>query len=139
MTRAVVAHDMKGRTRFRLVERRGDVAFFAAAVKSLGALDGVLSVTARPETASILLHHRLSSAAIAAFAAERDLFHVEQGARRTASSADSAPTFDIGKLEASAALGFLAIAAYQASRGLMFGPAISHLLDAVELARRSRR
>lgn len=139
MTRAVVAHDMKGRTRLRVIERRGDVAFFTAAVKTLGALDGVLSVTARPETASILLRHNLSSEKIATFAAERGLFQVEAAAAREAAPVQTLPALDLRTLEVPAALGFIAIAAYQASRGLMFGPAISHLLDAVELARRSRR
>jgi hypothetical protein len=147
MNRATVAHQMPGRARVRVAGKRGDVDYFSSAVRTLGTLDGIASVTARPETGSILIHHRLSLNAIANFARARGMFElelegdvegiglqnavsaVERALRAVASEGANAP----------AAIALVAIAAYQASRGHVFGPTVTHLIQALDFLRRSRR
>jgi hypothetical protein len=48
---------MPGRTRLRILSRRGDRAFFAELTERLSASRGVRSVRADPLTGSVLVHH----------------------------------------------------------------------------------
>lgn len=50
-------HSLPRRTRLKVPGRRRDKAFFAEIERLLGALTGVHSVTATPETGSIIVHH----------------------------------------------------------------------------------
>ncbi|WP_018953327.1 HMA2 domain-containing protein [Thioalkalivibrio sulfidiphilus] len=54
---AYLVHRVPGRLRFKLPERRGDVAFFRELVPQLSALEGVLAVRASPDTGSVLILH----------------------------------------------------------------------------------
>ncbi len=54
---AHLSHQMAGRARFRLPERRGDRPFFDALARKLQACKGVNSVVTNPRTGSILIFH----------------------------------------------------------------------------------
>lgn len=73
---AHIAHALPDRVRIRIPEKRHDIGYFAALADAFGALPGIEGVRVNAMTASVLLHHRLSSARIAEFAERQALFRV---------------------------------------------------------------
>jgi hypothetical protein len=140
MESARLVHHIEGRTRFRVSGRRGDVDWFASVVKHLGTLDGVASIAARPETGSILLTHHLALDQITAFARDRNLFSVEPEDDVPALSpvllASAAPLLTLGRWEAIAVATLTGMAIIQTLRGEVFGPAVSHAIQAADIIRR---
>jgi hypothetical protein len=53
----VLVHHITGRTRFRILEKRGDSAYFANVTEQLGQCPGVSSVIASDVTGSVLVLH----------------------------------------------------------------------------------
>lgn len=54
---AVIAHQIPGRIRFRLLERRGDVAYFSELARKLGHIEAVDRVKPNPATGSVVLEY----------------------------------------------------------------------------------
>lgn len=54
---AVIAHQIPGRIRFRLPERRGDVAYFSELATKLGHIEAVDRVKPNPATGSVVLEY----------------------------------------------------------------------------------
>lgn len=75
---AYIVHQLGNRLRLRLPAHRGDQAFFAAAEQQLAACPAVAAVTANPLTASLLIRHRGSLAELQAYAAQQQLFQLQQ-------------------------------------------------------------
>ena len=74
---AFVAHASGERTRLRVPSRRGDAGYFAACAARLAEIDGVLAVTPRALTASLLVEHDGEFGAIADRARAAGLFAVQ--------------------------------------------------------------
>jgi hypothetical protein len=74
---AFLAHASGGRTRLRVPSRRGDTDYFTACAARLAEFDGVLAVTPRALTASLLVEHDGDFGAIAARARAAGLFALE--------------------------------------------------------------
>jgi hypothetical protein len=55
--RARIAHQVPGRIRLRIAERRGDREFFAGLAQDLHAIDSVEAVRANPDTGSLVIEH----------------------------------------------------------------------------------
>jgi hypothetical protein len=54
---AVIAHQIPGRIRFRLPERRGDAAYFSQLATKLGHIDAIERVKPNPATGSLVLEY----------------------------------------------------------------------------------
>ncbi|MBC7857859.1 MAG: hypothetical protein H7Z39_03595 [Burkholderiaceae bacterium] len=54
---AVIAHQIPGRIRFRLLERRGDGAYFSELATKLGHIDAIDRVKPNPTTGSVVLEY----------------------------------------------------------------------------------
>jgi hypothetical protein len=74
---AHTAHASAGRTRVRVPERRGDVDYFSSSAARLAEFEGVLAVTPRAVTASLLIEHEGVFGAIAERARAEGLFALE--------------------------------------------------------------
>lgn len=59
MTVAHVVHELGGRIRLRIPERRNDAAFFEMLAEYIGQTEAVDSVAVDALTASVLIHHQL--------------------------------------------------------------------------------
>lgn len=73
---AYVSHELLGRLRVRVPDRKGDDAYFARAGKALAQAKGVLAVEVNPVTASFLVLHESSTADLLAYAEAQGLFTV---------------------------------------------------------------
>jgi Heavy metal associated domain 2 len=78
---AQLSHLLEGRLRMRVPARRHDAAFFADVAKRLRECEGIEGVRVNPVTGSVLVVHATTPQAIAAFAAQQELFslHLEHG------------------------------------------------------------
>jgi hypothetical protein len=83
---AIATHEIAGRFRVRVNDRKNDEKYFASVASELKAMEGVQDVKANPSTGSILVLHRRSRLAISELAADRGLFRV------IASPADNPPS-----------------------------------------------
>jgi hypothetical protein len=142
-------HNLPGRTRFKIPERRGDHAFFDEISELLRKFPSVREVEANPVTASLLLHHSgdLDSEPMqAALNALAEIVELELSAppvakrlRADAAEVDQAiQRFTHGALDLSSAtaLGLLALAGVQLLRGQQPVVAVSLAWYATELLRR---
>jgi hypothetical protein len=74
---ATIVHDIPGRLRVRVEERRRDDAYFAHAAEQLRQCPGVVEVTVTPMTASVLvLHDGAGRDVVADYARAFELFDV---------------------------------------------------------------
>jgi hypothetical protein len=69
-----ISHRSSGRVRLKVPTRKGDKEFFARLEKELSGLEGIISVTSNPLTASALILHSIDESRIAEFAREKQLF-----------------------------------------------------------------
>jgi Heavy metal associated domain 2 len=142
-------HDLPGRTRFKIPERRGDQAFFNDVCERLRKYPSVREVEANPVTGSLLLQYagELESEPVqAALNALAELVELELSAppvakRLRADAIEVDQTirrFTHGALDlgSAAALGLLALAGVQLLRGQQPVSAISLAWYATELLRR---
>ncbi|WP_024508594.1 hypothetical protein [Bradyrhizobium sp. ARR65] len=129
---AYIAHQVAGRIRLRVTEKRGDDSYFETVKQKLSANSAVERLKVTPETASILLHHAGSFAPIAAAAAEYELFRIAD--RTTAPTSQSSPLTTSGVGPASAldavATGLSGLALFQLARGQAFGSAVENFWNA---------
>lgn len=126
---AELIHTMPGRTRLRIVARRGDAVFFAAVATGLSALPGVFHVEVRPFTGSIVVSHGPPIARIGAAAQQAGLFTLVESVEAPAEW----PALPIdGKTAASIGLGLVAV--WQLLRGQVWPPAVTAAWYAAHLA-----
>ncbi|HYZ84190.1 MAG TPA: hypothetical protein VE621_07290 [Bryobacteraceae bacterium] len=74
--RAEVQHEIAGRIRFRVPEKRSDQGYFDWVAGAIREFPGVEAVQAKPLTGSILVLHRTESEKILQMAQAAELFHV---------------------------------------------------------------
>jgi len=73
---AYVEHQIPGRLRLRIPERRGDVAFFQRVVGALSKVPDVTELDGSPLTGSVRIRYSGTAEAIAAAAAKEGLFEI---------------------------------------------------------------
>jgi Heavy metal associated domain 2 len=142
-------HNVPGRTRFKIPERRGDHAFFHDISEELRKFPSVREVETNPVTASLLLHYigDLDSEPMqAVLNALAEVVELELSAppvakrlRADAAEVDRAIqqfTHGAFDLSSAAALGLLALAGVQLLRGQQPVIAVSLAWYATELLRR---
>jgi hypothetical protein len=135
---AAVVHRLPGRIRLRIPDRRGDLGYFDRLALELAMLDQVRRVSVNPATASLLLHYEEPLDRMVETARTQGLFTladltlrlepIEQRLRQTFASADvTVREATAGELDllGAAALGMLGLAALQALRGQLLGPAFN--------------
>jgi hypothetical protein len=85
----VLVHHVAGRTRFRVLEKRGDSGYFTNVTEQLGQCPGVSSVIASEVTGGVLvLHEDPEPDVLVAYARTFELFDVP---------ADTVPAIDAGR------------------------------------------
>ncbi len=126
---AQLVHAMPGRARLRIVERRGDEAFFAAIATRLSALPGIYHVEVRPLTGSIVIAHGAPIARIGAAAEQAGLFGLDETTEESAEW----PELPIDARTA-AMVGLGLVAVWQLLRGQIFPPAVTAAWYAAHLA-----
>ncbi len=129
---AYVSHQIAGRTRLRVPEKRGDGSYFERVRQTLSGDPAIERVKATPETASVLLHHAGSIAPIAAAAAEHGLFRIADQPMEPASQPVPVRTSAVSSLSPldAGATGLSGLALLQAVRGQAFGSAIENFWNA---------
>jgi hypothetical protein len=125
---AFLAHASEGRTRLRVPERRGDADYFSTSAARLAEFEGVLAVTPRAVTASLLVEHESGFDAIAERARAAGLFTLEPAAEEES----LAPRLAVPGL--ASVLGALAVV--QLFRQRVLPPAITLLWYAAAVAGR---
>jgi hypothetical protein len=76
---ATLEHQISGRTRFRVPEKRGDGGYFAHVSEQLGQCPGVTAVTTSVVTGSVLVVHEAADAdVLIAYARTFDLFELPE-------------------------------------------------------------
>lgn len=132
---ALVVHQLPGRVRLRVQQRRGDAGYFSALSQDLPHLQGVRRVKVNPATASVVIEYAGSTEHLMRQLRFHDLFVESQPDRpaapahptaqrmaplRLVSGRDINPMFMLGAL-------FTVIGIVQTIRGNIFVPAISTL------------
>lgn len=146
---ASVVHDLPGRTRFRVIGKRGDPQYFALLERELGGHDGVRSVIVNEMTGSVLVVHDLTAAEVGSNAKQASLFELRERERADAaelspSQTMSARLLDLDRRLRSATDGamdleetiFVALcagAALQALRGRVLPPGLTLLSFAAQV------
>jgi hypothetical protein len=146
---AFVVHELPGRLRLKIPEKRGDTAYFARLAEQLPHCPGILRVDGRVHTGSLLVLHGAATRAadIDAYAGRLGLFSLTDRPatpRRTLRQCANAgvDALDRGLLAASGGvidfgsamlLMMLVLAARQAARGQVLVPAFSLLWFALEV------
>jgi len=149
LPQAHIVHQLRGRVRLRIKDRREDPDYFMDLCRRLEALEGVEAVNANPTTGSVLLLHpgcayeRLQPQLVALELfefvevpppARSALSPVFEGVARIDEglAAGTSGNYDLRTL---AVLGLLGVAVHQLYRGNIVGPAIPMLITALDLAR----
>jgi len=149
MVSAFVVHELPGRLRLRIPEKRSDSAFFAGLAERLTECPGVRSIEINALTGSILLFHAAETSAVdvARYAEQAALFSVIPSSATPARTlgqcaAKGLDAFDRGLTAASGGwvdlqsaffLLLLGLAVRQARRGQVLAPAISLFWEAIGL------
>ena len=149
LPQAHIVHQLRGRVRLRITEKRQEPEYFADVCSRIEALDGVTEVSANPTTGSLLLlHPDLSFADLEAQLQTLGLFEIVAASAPRQSAlmpvfggiasideglaAGTSGSFDLRTL---AVIGLVGVAVHQLYRGNIVGPAIPMLLSALDLAR----
>ncbi len=129
---AYVEHQLPGRLRLRVPEKRGDREYFESVRKALSGHPAVGQLKVNPATGSILLHYNGAAEPVTTTAHERGLFEVSQDVVRTAKASDSQANgsrlLPGGLNTVANALAGLAL--LQVSRGQAFGNASENFWNA---------
>jgi hypothetical protein len=133
---AYVEHQIPGRLRLRIPERRGDVAFFQRLVGVLSEVPDVTELDGSPLTGSVRIRYSGTAEAIAAAAAKEGLFEIRkrdgeaQPKKRPKEPASpGAPHADAGMLD-SIATGLSGLALFQVTQGQVTGSAAENFWNA---------
>ena len=125
---AYLVHQISGRIRLRVPDKRGDSGDFKSVTKALSGRAGVEQVIVTPATASILIHHKGDAEPIVTAASERGLFAIEAVPKR--SQRQSSTEVNTNRILPSAldtaAKGLAGLALLQAARGQPFGTAVEN-------------
>jgi hypothetical protein len=149
LPQAQIVHQLRGRLRLKIREKRQDPEYFTNLCSRIEALGEVMEVSANPTTGSVLLLHpelpyeRLEPqlAALELFEIvaappprQSALIPVFDGVARLDKglSTGTSGNFDLRTL---AVIGLLGVAVHQLYRGNIVGPAIPMLMSALDLAR----
>ncbi|WP_159729593.1 hypothetical protein [Methylosinus sp. Ce-a6] len=127
---ATIVHTMRGRTRLRLAELRGDEKFFADLAKKLAGIGGVRRADPAPLTGGILIFHDKPLAGIGEAAEKAGLFRLQTNA---SPSVEKPMELNLGPREAAAAA-FALAAAWQIYKEKVFPPALTLVWYAARLA-----
>jgi hypothetical protein len=126
---AYVEHQIPGRLRLRIPERRGDVTFFQRVVGALSKVPDVTELDGSPLTGSVRIRYSGTAEAIAAAAAKEGLFEIckrdgEAQPKKPPKEPASpgAPHGDAGMLD-SIATGLSGLALFQVTQGQVTGTA----------------
>jgi hypothetical protein len=149
MVSAFIVHELSGRFRLRIPEKRNDKAFFDALAERLSECPGVTAVEFNEHTGSVLLFHAAATRAsdVARYAEQAELFSVKSlpvtAARTLGQHATKGlDAFDRGLAALSGGLVdlqsaffvlLMGLAIYQVRRGQVFAPAVSLLWEAIRL------
>lgn len=149
MVSAFVVHELFGRLRLRIPEKRKDAAYFAGLAERLSECPGVTRVESNALTGSVLLLHAEETSAtdVARYAEQTALFSVKRlSATPTRTlgqeAAKGLDAFGRGLASASGGtvdlqsvffLMLLGLAAFQAKRGLVLPPAVSLFWEAIRV------
>ena len=136
-----IAHELPGRMRVHIPERRRDERFFELAQQKLAATPGITKLDVNALTGNILMLHELDCARIAAIAESHQLFHLNQesadGPRtRQAGANHSIGSFvRLGPLSPydRLALVFAALAVAETLQGNVMAPAVTLFWYALRL------
>lgn len=91
---AEIVHQLPGRLRLRVPQRRGDATYFGTLEHSLSRCPGVQSLEVNPRTGSVLLYHDVEAEAIAEYGRANELFTVgERGGQRAQPTARTVDVF----------------------------------------------
>ncbi len=133
---AYVEHQIPGRLRLRIPERRGDVAFFQRVVGALSKVPDVTELDGSPLTGSVRIRYSGTAEAIAAAAAKEGLFEIRKrdGEAQPKKppkepASPGAPHGDAGMLD-SIATGLSGLALFQVTQGQVTGSAAENFWNA---------
>jgi hypothetical protein len=146
--KAQLRHRTDGRIRVYIPSKRHSVDYFKDVEEKLLGFEPVEAVDGNPVTGSVLIFHRGPDRPVLEYSRKRGLFEVtkalpemtrnhsreEELAERTMHKLRSSDVK--AGLSALSVVGLLGVAAYQASKGRLFPPAWSMLMDAIRLVRR---
>ncbi len=151
LPRAYIVHQLRGRLRLRIREKRQDPDFFQEICVRLESLPGVVDVRCNANTGSLLLlHPEQSYVELEPQLQGLGLFELVSGSEPTSSMLE--PMFEgfswadqalnetsTGKvdLRSLAFIGLMGLAVQQIYRGNIVGPAIPMLISALDLAQQS--
>jgi hypothetical protein len=149
LPQAHIVHQLRGRLRLKIREKRQDPDYFSTLCSALEALDGVVEVSANPTTGSVVLRHpELPYAQLAPQLSALELFELQ--AEPPPQQSVLTPVFDgVAKLDEGlsagtsgnfdlrtlAVIGMLGVGVYQLYRGNIVAPAIPMLIGALDMAR----
>lgn len=152
---AYLAHEIPGRLRLKIPEKRGDTAYFARLAEQVTQCPGVLDAAGKAHTGSLLVLHSsgTSTADIAAYAKRSGLFSLTakptvfpqtllQHATAGANILDrglSAASCGFLDLPSALLLTLVVLAIRQAAQGQVLIPAFSLLWYALELVTPTKR
>jgi len=149
MVSAFVIHELPGRLRLRIPEKRSDPAFFADLAERLSECPGVTGVKPNALTGSVLLFHAAETSAsdVTRFAEQTALFSVKPSSATAArtlgqQAAKGLDAFDRSltavsggwvDLQSVCFLLLLGLGVHQARRGQLLSPAAPLLWEAIRL------
>jgi hypothetical protein len=125
---AYVSHQIAGRVRLRVPDKRGDSDYFEMVRQRLAAQGSLERMQISPQTGSILIHHAGSVGPILAAATEHDLFRMADQTRTTRSPPILHQTSGAGRT--ALANGLSGLALLQVARGHALGSAVENFWHA---------
>jgi hypothetical protein len=127
---AYIEHQIPGRMRLRVPERRGDVGFFQSIVGTLSKLPEITELDGFPLSGSIRIRHTGTPDAILAAAAEQGLFEIgKQESDAEPKKPRKQPHGDAGMLD-TIATGLSGLALFQVTQGQITGSAAENFWHA---------
>ena len=153
LPRAYIVHQLRGRLRLKIPEKRQEHGYFAELQKRLMELSGISEACGNATTGSlVLVHPTLRFDELLPQLAELGLFEIQdapespQSAIKPLLSGMSLLDETIAEISSGsvnlrdlALIGVLGLAAYQLYRGNILGPALPLLISAVDMARKIPR
>jgi hypothetical protein len=149
---AYVSHNVPGRLRLKIPEKKGEAAFFAKVANAVMEMPNMTSIQVNHVTASILcLHDDVSVQKISDYANEHRLFTIDTGGHEPVpvwqQASSGVATLDqtlkhisSGRIDLRSTLfvGVTALAIRQAYQGQILGPAATLLWYAMQLLKESK-